>query len=275
MIILQQSQAMVIMYKATSLLSHLNFDTINDLTTLNLVDGLLKFKYGKDHLCSVCEWGKIKKGSHPPKVVLSYHFKLEFLHFDLCEPMRVASINRNQYTIVIVDDYSRFTWAHSALKMIILQQSQAMVIMYKATSLLSHLNFDTINDLTTLNLVDGLLKFKFGKDHLCSVCEWGKIKKASHPPKVVLSYHFKLEFLHLDLCEPMRVASINRNQYTIVIVDDYSRFTWVYILRTKDETPEIIQNFITRVRLNYNAKVHKIRTDNGTELKNATLKAHY
>ncbi|GKB07516.1 retrovirus-related pol polyprotein from transposon TNT 1-94 [Tanacetum coccineum] len=114
----------------------------------------------------------------------------------------------------------------------------------RESNLLSHLNFGTINDLTKHDLVDGLLKFKYGKDHLCYACERGKSKKASHPPKVVP-------------------------------IDDYSRFTWVYILRTKDETPEIRKNFIARVQLNYNAKVHKIRTDNGTEFKNAILKAHY
>ncbi|GJV28126.1 retrovirus-related pol polyprotein from transposon TNT 1-94 [Tanacetum coccineum] len=112
---------------------------------------------------------------------------------------------------------------------------------------LSHLNFGTINDLTKHDLVDGLPKFKYRKYHLYSACERGKSKKASHPPKVVPSNHSKLELLHMDLCGLMRVASINRKRYILVIVDDYSRFTWVYFLRTKDETPEIIKNFIARV----------------------------
>ncbi|GJZ10257.1 integrase, catalytic region, zinc finger, CCHC-type containing protein [Tanacetum coccineum] len=140
---------------------------------------------------------------------------------------------------------------------------------------LSHLNFGTINDLTILDLVDGLPKFKYGKDHLCSACERGKSKKASHPPKLVPSNHSKLELLHMDLCGPMRVASINGKKYILVIVDDYSRYTWVYFLHSKDETPEIIKKFIAQAQLNYKAKVCKIRTDNGTEFKNATLKAHY
>ncbi|GJR96523.1 retrovirus-related pol polyprotein from transposon TNT 1-94 [Tanacetum coccineum] len=74
--------------------------------------------------------------------------------------------------------------------------SSPVCLMSKATSTkswlwhrrLSHLNFGTINDLTRLDLVDGLPKFKYGKDHLCSACERGKSKKASHPPKVVLNY---------------------------------------------------------------------------------------
>ncbi|GJR89644.1 retrovirus-related pol polyprotein from transposon TNT 1-94 [Tanacetum coccineum] len=140
---------------------------------------------------------------------------------------------------------------------------------------LSHLNFGTINDLTRLDLVDGLPKFKYGKDHLCSACERGKSKKDSHPPKLVPSDHSKLELLHMDLCRPMRVTSINGKKYILVIVDDYSRYTWVYFLHSKDETPEIIKKFIAQAQLNYKAKVCKIRTDNGTEFKNATLKAHY
>ncbi|GJT41949.1 retrovirus-related pol polyprotein from transposon TNT 1-94 [Tanacetum coccineum] len=161
--------------------------------------------------------------------------------------------------------------------------SSPVCLMSKATSTkswlwhrrLSHLNFGTINDLTRLDLVDGLPKFKYGKDHLCSACERGKSKKASLPPKLVPSDNSKLELLHMDLCGPMRVASINGKKYILVIVDDFSRYTWVYFLRSKDETPEIIKKFIAQVQLNYKAKVCKIRTDNGTKFKNATLKAHY
>ncbi|GJS98109.1 retrovirus-related pol polyprotein from transposon TNT 1-94 [Tanacetum coccineum] len=72
------------------------------------------------------------------------------------------------------------------------------------------------------------------QDHLCSACERDS-KKASHPPKLVPSDHSKLELLHMDLCGPMRVASINGKKYILVIVDDYSRYTWVYFLRSKDE----------------------------------------
>ncbi|GJW97627.1 integrase, catalytic region, zinc finger, CCHC-type containing protein [Tanacetum coccineum] len=111
-----------------------------------------------------------------------------------------------------------------------LADSSPVCLMSKATSTkswlwhrrLSHLNFRTKNDLTRLDLVDGLLKFKYGKDRLCSACERGKGKKASHPPKLVPSDHSKLESLHMDLCGPMRVASINGKKYILVIVDDFS-----------------------------------------------------
>ncbi|GJS47246.1 retrovirus-related pol polyprotein from transposon TNT 1-94 [Tanacetum coccineum] len=102
-----------------------------------------------------------------------------------------------------------------------------------------------------------------------------KSKKDSRPHKLIPSDYSKLELLHMYLCGPMRVASVNGKKYILVIVDDFSRFTWVYFLRSKDETPEIIKKFIAQAQLNYKAKVCKIRTDNGTEFKNATLKAYY
>nr|GEW43003.1 retrovirus-related Pol polyprotein from transposon TNT 1-94 [Tanacetum cinerariifolium] len=128
---------------------------------------------------------------------------------------------------------------------------------------------------TRLDLVGGLPKFKYESDHLCFACERGKSKKASYPPKLVSSDNSKLELLHIDLCGPMRVASINGKKYILVIMDDYSRYTWVYFLHSKDETPEIIKKFIAQAQLNYKAKICKIRTDNGTEFKNDTFKAHY
>ncbi|GKE97709.1 integrase, catalytic region, zinc finger, CCHC-type containing protein [Tanacetum coccineum] len=114
--------------------------------------------------------------------------------------------------------------------------SSSVCLMSKATSTkswlwhhrLSHLNFGTVNDLTRLDLVDGLPKFKYGKDHICSAYERGKSKKASHPLKSV-----------------------------------------------PNETPEIIKKFIAQAQLNYKVKVCKIRTNNGTKFKNATLRAHY
>nr|GFA82969.1 retrovirus-related Pol polyprotein from transposon TNT 1-94 [Tanacetum cinerariifolium] len=120
---------------------------------------------------------------------------------------------------------------------------------------LSHLNFDTINDLARNDLVAGLPKFKYHKEHLFPsclpkfkyhkehlfpYCEQGKSKRASHPPKPVLNSRQRLHLLHMDLCGPMRIASINRKRYVLVIVDDYSRYTWVHFLRSKDEAPDAI-----------------------------------
>nr|GEV09252.1 ribonuclease H-like domain-containing protein [Tanacetum cinerariifolium] len=74
---------------------------------------------------------------------------------------------------------------------------------------LSYLNFDTINDLARNDLVTGLLKFKYHKEHICPSCEQGKSKRASHPPKPVPNSKQRLYLLHMDLCGPIRIASIN------------------------------------------------------------------
>nr|GEV29084.1 retrovirus-related Pol polyprotein from transposon TNT 1-94 [Tanacetum cinerariifolium] len=133
---------------------------------------------------------------------------------------------------------------------------------------LSHLNFDTINDLAINDFVSGLLKFKYHKEHLCPSCEQGKSKKAFHPPKPVPNSRQRLHLLHMDLCGPMRIASINEKRYLLVIVDDYSRYTWVHFLKSKDEAPEVIKTFLKRITVLLQSPVIIIRTDNGTKFKN-------
>nr|GFC04435.1 retrovirus-related Pol polyprotein from transposon TNT 1-94 [Tanacetum cinerariifolium] len=112
---------------------------------------------------------------------------------------------------------------------------------------LSHLNFDTINLLSKNDIVVGLPKLKLIKDHLCSSCELGKAKRNSFHTKLTSSSKRWLHLLHMDLCGPMRVASINGKRYVLVIVDDYSRYIWTHFLRSKDETPEVLIDFLRLV----------------------------
>ncbi|CAH9118454.1 unnamed protein product, partial [Cuscuta europaea] len=79
----------------------------------------------------------------------------------------------------------------------------------------------------------------------------------------------------MDLCGPMRVQSINGRKYTLVIVDDFSRYTWTKFLRKKDEAAEIIMTFVRTVQKLLQQSVRIIRTDNGTEFKNQTLTGFY
>nr|GEU47282.1 hypothetical protein [Tanacetum cinerariifolium] len=112
---------------------------------------------------------------------------------------------------------------------------------------LSHLNFDTINDLAKNNLVSGLPKFKYAKEHLCPSCEQGKSKRASHPPKPILNSKQQFHLLHMDLCGPMRVASIN----------------------------EVIKNFLKKIYVRLQAPAIIVRTENGTEFKNHVPKEYF
>ncbi|GJY09893.1 retrovirus-related pol polyprotein from transposon TNT 1-94 [Tanacetum coccineum] len=124
-------------------------------------------------------------------------------------------------------------------------------------------------------LVRGLPKLKFEKDHLCSACAMGKSKKKPHKPKSKDTNQEKLYLLHMDLCGPMRVASVNGKKYILVIVDDYSRFTWVKCLRSKDEALDFIIKFLKMIQVRLKVPVRRIRTDNGTEFVNQTLREYY
>nr|GFB01002.1 retrovirus-related Pol polyprotein from transposon TNT 1-94 [Tanacetum cinerariifolium] len=91
-------------------LFHLNFDTINLVSKKDIVNGLPKLKYLKDQLCSSCELSKAKQSTFKTKTIPSSKERFNLLHMDLCGPMRIESINEKKYILVIVDDYSRYTW---------------------------------------------------------------------------------------------------------------------------------------------------------------------
>nr|GEV29327.1 hypothetical protein [Tanacetum cinerariifolium] len=140
---------------------------------------------------------------------------------------------------------------------------------------LSHLNFGAINHLSKQGLVRGLSKLKFKKDHLYSACAMGKSKKKSHKPKFEDTNQEKLYLLHMDLYGPMRVESVNEKKYILVIVDDYSRFTWVKCLRSKDKALNFIIKFLKMNQVRLKVPVRRIRTDNGSEFVNQTLHEYY
>ncbi|GJV30529.1 retrovirus-related pol polyprotein from transposon TNT 1-94 [Tanacetum coccineum] len=140
---------------------------------------------------------------------------------------------------------------------------------------LNHLNFGTLNDLARKDLVRGLPRLKFEKDHLCSACQLGKSKKATHKPKTINTIIEVLHTLHMDLCGPLRVQSINGKKYILVIVDDYSMFTWVKFLRSKDETPAFVINVLKQIQVGLNKTVRFVWTDNGTEFVNKDLSDYY
>nr|GFB15594.1 Gag-Pol polyprotein [Tanacetum cinerariifolium] len=106
-------------------------------------------------------------------------------------------------------------------------------------------------------LVRGLPKLKFEKDHLCSACAMGKSKKKSHKPKSKDTNQEKLYLMHMDLCGPIRVESINGKKYILVIFDDYTRFTWVKFMRSKDEAPDFIIKFLKMIQVRLKVPIRR------------------
>ncbi|GJR12753.1 putative ribonuclease H-like domain-containing protein [Tanacetum coccineum] len=136
---------------------------------------------------------------------------------------------------------------------------------------LGHINFKNINKLVKDNLVRGLPTKHFENDQTCVACLKGKQHRASCKSKVLNPITKPLFMLHMDLFGPTFVSSLMHKKYCLVVTDDYSRFTWVFFLTTKDETSEILKNFIKEIENLVDKKVKIIRSDNGTEFKNKVM----
>ncbi|GJY53197.1 putative ribonuclease H-like domain-containing protein [Tanacetum coccineum] len=140
---------------------------------------------------------------------------------------------------------------------------------------LGHLNFKTMNKLVKGNLVRGLPSKLFENDQTCVACQKGKQHRASCKSKTENSISLPLHLLHMDLFGPTFVKSLMKKMYCLVVTDDYSRFTWVFFLATKNETSGILKSFITGIENLVDHKVKVIRCDNGTEFKNREMIQFY
>ncbi|GJZ07801.1 putative ribonuclease H-like domain-containing protein [Tanacetum coccineum] len=140
---------------------------------------------------------------------------------------------------------------------------------------LGHINFKNINKLVKDNLVRGLPTKRFENEQTCVACLKGKQHRASCKSKVLNPITKPLFMLHMDLFGLTFVSSLMHKKYCLVVTDDYSRFTWVFFLTTKDETSEILKNFIKEIENLVDKKVKIIRSDNGTEFKNKVMDDFY
>ncbi|GJU18637.1 retrovirus-related pol polyprotein from transposon TNT 1-94 [Tanacetum coccineum] len=246
-------------------------------------------RFGNDHVAAILGFGDLQWGN----ILITRVYFVEGLGHNLfsvgqfCDSDLEVAFRRNSCFVRNLDGVDLLKGNRSTnlytINLHEMASASPICLMARATSTkswlwhqrLSHLNFDTINDLAKNDLVTGLPKFKYHKEHLCPSCEQGKSKRASHPPKPVPNSKRRLHLLHMDLCGPMRIASINGKRYVLVIVDDYSRYTWVHFLRSKDEAPEVIKTFLKRITVLLQSPVIIIRTDNGTEFKNQILKEYF
>ena len=126
----------------------------------------------------------------------------------------------------------------------------------------------TIAKLISKDLVKGLPKFNINFDHICGACQLGKQTRESFKSKNIVSTTRTLELLHIDLFGPTRTTSLGGMKYALVIVDNFSRYTWVLFLASKDETFKIFKKFYMRIINLKGQSVISIRSDHGTEFEN-------
>ncbi|KAK1652756.1 hypothetical protein QYE76_070561 [Lolium multiflorum] len=136
---------------------------------------------------------------------------------------------------------------------------------------LGHVNMRNLKQLLKGEHIVGLTDISFEKDRVCSACVAGKQLKKKHPIKSIVTTSRPLELLHLDLFGPSHYDTLGGSKYGLVIVDDYSRYSWVFLLKSKDETHREFITFAKKAQRTYESEIKAIRTDNGTEFKNYTM----
>ncbi|GJQ89074.1 putative ribonuclease H-like domain-containing protein [Tanacetum coccineum] len=277
----------VLWYLDSGCSKHMTGDRSQLTNFVNKFLGTVKF--GNDHVAKILGYGDYQIGN----VTISRVYYVEGLGHNLfsvgqfCDSNLEVAFRQHTCFIRNLEGVDLLTGSRGnnlyTLSLGDMMASSPICLLSKASKTkswlwhrrLSHLNFGAINHLARHGLVRGLPKLKFEKDHLCSACAMGKSKKKPHKPKSEDTNQEKLYLLHMDLCGPMRVASVNGKKYILVIVDDYSRFTWVKFLRSKDEAPDFIIKFLKMIQLRLKVPVRRIRTDNGTEFVNQTLHEYY
>jgi transposase InsO family protein len=136
---------------------------------------------------------------------------------------------------------------------------------------LAHVGMRNLNKLLKGDHILGLTNVSFEKDRICSACQAGKQVCVSHPSKSIITTVKPFELLHMDLFGPVAYISIGGNKYGLVIVDDYSRFTWVFFLHEKSVVQDTFKKFAKRAQNEFETKIKKVRSDNGTKFKNTNI----
>ena len=121
------------------------------------------------------------------------------------------------------------------------------------------------------NLVDDLPKIRFIQHEICDACDRGKQTRSTFKPKHVVSTSKSFDLVHMDLFGPIRTLSLNGKRFSLVIVDDYSKFSWVFFIFHKNEAFNKFLIFFKRVQTIHRAKVAAIQTDHRSEFEKKIL----
>ncbi|WVZ89082.1 hypothetical protein U9M48_035536 [Paspalum notatum var. saurae] len=134
---------------------------------------------------------------------------------------------------------------------------------------LGHLSFDLLVRLSSMGLIRGLPKLRAEKDLVCHPCHHGKMVATSHIPVSQVMTSYQGELLHMDTVGPARVASVSGKWYVLVVVDDFSQFSWVFFMEFKDEAFGFVRDLVLRLRNESHKAMRAIRSDNGGEFRNS------
>jgi hypothetical protein len=136
---------------------------------------------------------------------------------------------------------------------------------------LAHVGMRNLHKLQKQGHILGLMNVAFEKDMPCRAYQADKQVRTPHHAKNIMTTTRPLKMLHMNLFGPISYISIGGNKYGLVIIDDYSRFTWVFFLQDIGETQEVLKKFLKKAQNDFDVKVKKIRSDNGTEFKNTQI----
>ncbi|GJZ64481.1 retrovirus-related pol polyprotein from transposon TNT 1-94 [Tanacetum coccineum] len=191
-------------------------------------------RFGNDHFAAIMGYGDLQMGN----ILISGVYYVEGLGHNLfsvgkfCDLDLEVAFRQDTCFVRNLESVDRLLGSRGSnlytISMADMMKSSLICLLSKALKIkswlwqhrLSHLNFGTVNQLAKQGLVKGLPKLKYTKYHFCLACQMGKSKKESHPHKPEPSTNEKLQMLHMNLCGPMRVESINKKSYILVIVDD-------------------------------------------------------
>jgi hypothetical protein len=163
---------------------------------------------------------------------------------------------------------ANFSSAQSSLRCLISQSSSKL---WKWHRRLGHLSFDLLCRLSGLGLLRGLSLLKFESDLICAPCHHGKMIAASHSLVNTMMTEHAGQLLHMDTVGPSRVRSIRGKWYVLVIVDDYSRYSWVFFLKSKDQVFEHFQLLALGLNNEHPNCLKAIRNDNGIKFRNVSF----
>ncbi|WVZ49158.1 hypothetical protein U9M48_000535 [Paspalum notatum var. saurae] len=158
--------------------------------------------------------------------------------------------------------------AEETLVCSLLPFGQSFADIWKWHRRLGHLSFDLLVRLSSMGLIRGLPKLRAEKDLVCHPCHHGKMVAASHIPVSQVMTSYPGELLHMDTVGPARVASVSGKWYVLVVVDDFSRFSYVFFMELKDEAFGFFRDLVLRLRNESHKAMRAIRSDNGGEFRN-------